>query len=134
MMSKKKKISQESNSSFGLILLFLSLCMDGVCGMQQDVVVPRFKSSALRLQQMLNVYGIGVSFVTAVLTGELVPGLRFLLQYKQCLWVCEWRGSDGVVRCPVWAVLLHRTDVYPVHGSPLPAPRPVNDYDYSQVF
>ena len=87
MMSKKKRISQESNSTFGLILLFLSLCMDGVCGMQQDVVVPRFKPSPLRLQQMLNVFGMLVSFATATLTGELRPGVQFLLRNRQCLWV-----------------------------------------------
>ncbi|KAK8825606.1 hypothetical protein WA577_000779 [Blastocystis sp. JDR] len=86
MMSKKKRISQESNSTFGLILLFLSLCMDGVCGMQQDVVVPRFKPSPLRLQQMLNVFGMLVSFATATLTGELRPGVQFLLRNRQCLW------------------------------------------------
>ena len=92
MMSKKKRISQESNSTFGLILLFLSLCMDGVCGMQQDVVVPRFKPSPLRLQQMLNVFGMLVSFATATLTGELRPGVQFLLRNRQCLWVVL---SDG---------------------------------------
>ena len=89
MMSKKKKISQESNSSFGLILLFLSLCMDGVCGMQQDVVVPRYKPSSLRLQEMLNVYGIFVSFVASLFSQELKPGVEFLLKNKVCLGVGE---------------------------------------------
>ena len=87
MMSKKKKISQESNSTFGLILLFLSLCCDGVCGMQQDIVVPRFKPSSLRLQQMLNIYGIIVSIITAIIQGHLLPGISFLLHNKICLWV-----------------------------------------------
>ena len=94
MMSKKKRISQESNSTFGLILLFLSLCMDGVCGMQQDVVVPRFKPSPLRLQQMLNVFGMLVSFATATLKGELRPGVQFLLRNRQCLWVVFPDGCE----------------------------------------
>ena len=94
MMSKKKRISQESNSTIGLILLFLSLCMDGVCGMQQDVVVPRFKPSPLRLQQMLNVFGVLVSFATATLTGELLPGMQFLLHNRQCLWVVVFFLSE----------------------------------------
>ena len=85
MMSKKKKISQESNSTFGLILLFLSLCCDGVCGMQQDVVVPRFKPSSLRLQQMLNVFGMLVSLVASVFLQELKPGFAFLFQNTACL-------------------------------------------------
>ena len=90
-----KKISQRSNSAFGLILLFLSLCMDGVCGMQQDVVVPQFKPSSLRLQVMLNIYGMGVSAVTAILKGELVPGVEFLVRNKQCLWVRDERRLEG---------------------------------------
>ena len=94
MMSKKKRISQESNSTFGLILLFLSLCMDGVCGMQQDVVVPRFKPSSLRLQEMLNVYGVLVSFVASLFLQELKPGLTFLLKNRVCLGVAAARASD----------------------------------------
>lgn len=90
MMSSKKKVSQESNSMFGLILLFLSLCCDGVCGMQQDVVVPLFKPSPLHLQQMLNIWGVGVSFVTALLTGDFLPGLSFLMNNKLCLWVIDF--------------------------------------------
>ena len=95
MMGSSKKISQRSNSAFGLILLFLSLCMDGVCGMQQDVVVPQFKPSSLRLQVMLNIYGMGVSAVTAILKGELVPGVEFLVRNKQCLWVRDERRLEG---------------------------------------
>ena len=95
MMGSSKKISQRSNSAFGLTLLFLSLCMDGVCGMQQDVVVPRFKPSSLRLQVMLNVYGMGVSAVTAILKGELLPGVEFLGKNKQCLWVGERKRREG---------------------------------------
>ena len=87
LMSDHKKVSTQANSNLGLVLLVLSLCMDGVCGMQQDVVVPRFKPSPLRLQQMLNVFGMLVSFATATLTGELRPGVQFLLRNRQCLWV-----------------------------------------------
>ena len=86
MMGTAKKVSQQSNSTFGLALLFLSLCMDGICGMQQDVVIPRYKPSSLRLQVMLNIYGIGVSLVTAILQGELLPGIRFLAANHLCLW------------------------------------------------
>ena len=91
-MNDHKKVSTQANSNLGLVLLVLSLCMDGVCGMQQDVVVPRFKPSPLRLQQMLNVFGMLVSFATATLTGELRPGVQFLLRNRQCLWVVL---SDG---------------------------------------
>ena len=55
--------------------------------MQQDIVVPRFKPSSLRLQVMLNIYGMGVSAITAVLKGELLPGVEFLVKNNQCLWV-----------------------------------------------
>ena len=95
MMGSSKKISQRSNSAFGLTLLFLSLCMDGICGLQQDVVVPRFKPSSLRLQVMLNIYGMGVSAVTAVLKGELLPGVEFLVRNKQCLWVRDEGRLEG---------------------------------------
>ena len=63
--------------------------------MQQDVVVPRFKPSSLRLQVMLNVYGMGVSAVTAILKGELLPGVEFLAKNKQCLWVGERKRREG---------------------------------------
>ena len=92
LFSKSKKNSTASNSTFGLILLFLSLCMDGVCGMQQDVVVPRFKPSPLRLQQMLNVYGILVSLITSLLLKELVPGVSFFLTNRRCLWLAVQFG------------------------------------------
>ena len=87
LASSKKKVSSTSNSNLGLFLLVLSLCMDGVCGMQQDVIVPRFKPSSLRLQQMLNVYGVAISLITSLFMQELRPGLLFLLQNKICLGV-----------------------------------------------
>ncbi|KAK8817786.1 hypothetical protein WA538_004501, partial [Blastocystis sp. DL] len=95
--SKSKKATATSNSTFGLVLLFLSLCMDGVCGMQQDVVVPRFKPSPLRLQQMLNVYGMGVSFIAALLRRELVPGVAFFLSNTRCLWLAIQFGVCSAV-------------------------------------
>ena len=85
LAGNKKKVSNESNSSLGLILLVLSLCCDGICGMQQDVVVPRFKPSSLRLQQMLNVFGMLVSLLASVFLKELKPGFTFLLNNKTCL-------------------------------------------------
>lgn len=85
LTATKKKVSTQSNSNLGLLLLVLSLCCDGICGMQQDVVVPRFKPSSLRLQQMLNVFGMLVSLFAAVFLKELKPGLLFLLQNKTCL-------------------------------------------------
>lgn len=88
-MSGKKKVSTTSNSNLGLLLLGLSLCMDGVCGMQQDVVVPRFKPSSLRLQQMLNVYGMVVSLIASLFSQELKPGVTFLIQNRVCLGVSE---------------------------------------------
>ena len=94
MMGTAKKVSQQSNSTFGLTLLFLSLCMDGICGMQQDIVIPRYKPSSLRLQVMLNIYGIGVSLITAILQGELLPGIRFLAANHLCLWVCMSHGNE----------------------------------------
>ena len=80
-------MSTTSNSNLGLMLLVLSLCMDGICGMQQDIVVPRYKPSSLRLQQMLNVYGIVVSFIASLFLRELQPGFTFLIQNRVCLGV-----------------------------------------------
>lgn len=94
LTSNHKKVSTQANSNLGLILLALSLCMDGVCGMQQDVVVPRYKPSSLRLQEMLNVYGIFVSFVASLFSQELKPGVEFLLKNKVCLGVGEARCSE----------------------------------------
>ena len=87
LLSNKKKVSTTSNSNLGLLLLVLSLCMDGVCGMQQDVVVPRFKPSSLRLQVMLNVYGMMIALVASLFSQELLPGLSFLLENRVCLLV-----------------------------------------------
>lgn len=58
--------------------------------MQQDVVVPLFKPSPLHLQQMLNIWGVAVSLVTALLTGDFLPGLSFLMKNKLCLWVMDF--------------------------------------------
>ncbi|KAK8804699.1 hypothetical protein WA171_006667 [Blastocystis sp. BT1] len=85
LMSGKKKVSTASNSNLGLLLLVLSLCMDGICGMQQDIVVPRYKPSSLRLQQMLNVYGVVVSLIASLFLQELQPGFTFLIQNRVCL-------------------------------------------------
>ena len=93
-MNDHKKVSTQANSNLGLVLLVLSLCMDGVCGMQHDVVVPRFKPSSLRLQEMLNVYGVLVSFVASLFLQELKPGLTFLLKNRVCLGVAAARASD----------------------------------------
>lgn len=95
LTSNHKKVSTQANSNLGLILLALSLCMDGVCGMQQDVVVPRYKPSSLRLQEMLNVYGIFVSFVASLFSQELKPGVEFLLKNKVCLGVGEAVRSES---------------------------------------
>ena len=88
-MSGKKKVSTASNSNLGLLLLVLSLCMDGICGMQQDIVVPRYKPSSLRLQQMLNVYGVVVSLIASLFLQDLQPGFTFLIQNRVCLGVHE---------------------------------------------
>ena len=93
-MNDHKKVSMQANSNLGLVLLVLPLCRDGVCGMQQDVVVPRFKPSSLRLQEMLNVYGVLVSFVASLFLQELKPGLTFLLKNRVCLGVAAARASD----------------------------------------
>ena len=95
LTSNHKKVSTQANSNLGLILLALSLCMGGVCGMQQDVVVPRYKPSSLRLQEMLNVYGIFVSFVASLFSQELKPGVEFLLKNKVCLGVGEAGRSES---------------------------------------
>lgn len=99
-MSGKKKVSTASNSNLGLLLLVLSLCMDGICGMQQDIVVPRYKPSSLRLQQMLNVYGVVVSLIASLFLQELQPGFTFLIQNRVCLGVHE---LDSLL--PQYAVL-----------------------------
>ena len=44
---------------------------------------------------MLNIYGMGVSAVTAVLKGELLPGVEFLVRNKQCLWVRDEGRLEG---------------------------------------
>ena len=87
LMGNKKKVSLESNSNLGLVLLVLSLCMDGVCGMQQDVVIPRYKPSSLRLQVMLNIYGMMIAFVDSLFSQEFRPGFQFIFQNKTCLFV-----------------------------------------------
>lgn len=134
MMSSKKKTGS-SNSTFGLILLFLSLCCDGVCGMQQDIVVPRYKPSSLRLQQMLNIYGILVSFVTAVFQKELIPGLSFLFKNKLCLWVCCFILSDYALVCyPIWFVLFYWTNVYSVYSTTFPSISVINNYHYKKIL
>lgn len=89
LLSSKKKVSTTSNSNLGLLLLLLSLCMDGVCGMQQDIVVPRFKPSSFRLQVMLNVYGMMIALVASLFSQELLPGLSFLLNNRVCLMVAS---------------------------------------------
>ena len=103
LLSNKKKVSTTSNSNLGLLLLVLSLCMDGVCGMQQDVVVPRFKPSSLRLQVMLNVYGTMIALVASLFSQELLPGLSFLLENRVCLLVAPPCRLAGVTRSTAWS-------------------------------
>lgn len=87
LFRERKKGGDKDNSYLGIILLLLSLTMDGVCGLQQDVVVPRYKPTPLHLQVMLNSFGVVVSLVTALLYGELGTGIRFLINNKACLMV-----------------------------------------------
>ena len=101
-MGSKKKVSTQANSTLGIILLCLSLCMDGVCGIQQDIIVPQFKPSSLRMQQMLNVYGITVSLAASVLSKELYPGMIFLFQNKTCLLVLVVICFDVIVCDSIW--------------------------------
>lgn len=52
----------------------------------QDIVVTRFKPSSLRLQQMLNVYGVVVSFIASLFLQEAEARDSSSSCTTRCVW------------------------------------------------
>ncbi|KAK8792775.1 hypothetical protein WA158_004939 [Blastocystis sp. Blastoise] len=80
IFSKNKKIRAASNSTYGLCLLGLSLCCDGISALQQDVVVTRYRPSTFDLQVNVNVWGVLIASIAAITTKEFLPGFQFIIQ------------------------------------------------------
>lgn len=90
LMKKAKKaadpVDEESNGSFGLVLLFLSLALDGFTGPNQERIEQRYKPSTQQMMLHMNVYAVFIVTVGMLLTGTFMPAVNFVAAYPAVLW------------------------------------------------
>jgi UDP-galactose transporter B1 len=71
--------SEGSNSNYGLLLLVISLLMDGITGPSQEDLRDRYKPSSQQFILLCNLWGCIFLAAGLVVTGEGLDGVRFIL-------------------------------------------------------
>lgn len=66
-----------NNSIYGLILLFLSLILDGVTGATQDKLQEKFRLTTHELMFYMNFWAVLLLLVLAIGTGQIIEGYVF---------------------------------------------------------
>ncbi|KAH3761202.1 solute carrier family 35 member B1 family protein [Pelomyxa schiedti] len=67
-------------STLGILLLFVSLFMDGVTGIFQDKIADEYKESSFHLMCFANLYAGVMLFVGLIINGELFGAIAFLIR------------------------------------------------------
>lgn len=68
-----------NNSIYGLVLLFLSLVLDGVTGASQDKLQESYTLTTHELMYYLNFWAVALLAVLAVATGQAVDGIQYCM-------------------------------------------------------
>jgi len=82
MLNQDNKSKKETVTSWiGLLLCLVSLALDGYTSPTQEKLIHTYKPSEQVMMFWMNLFAVGMLFVALVVTGELVPSTRFVLEY-----------------------------------------------------
>jgi UDP-galactose transporter B1 len=81
----KKKAGGAEDSIYGVVLLFLSLVMDGVTGAVQDKLKSICKPTVHEFMFYTNLAGAAVVSLFVLPTGQLTSGLNFCLEHRSLI-------------------------------------------------
>jgi len=71
----------KENTWFGMVLLFISLALDGVTGSHQHLFDHEYKLSTHDLMLGMNAFAFMYTFVALVVTGEGLRGLEYVIEH-----------------------------------------------------
>lgn len=75
-----------STSTYGLILLFLSLILDGITGASQDKLQEKYHLSTHELMFYMNIWAVLLLFILAIFTGQIYDGYFYCLHNPQIIY------------------------------------------------
>ena len=82
--------ASEPNSTLGLMLLAISLCLDGLTASNQTLYREEFSSptldGALRMMRQTNLWACLYVGVLAIATGDLFEGFTYIMAHPSLLW------------------------------------------------
>ncbi len=85
-LAKGSKDGDQSNSTFGLVLLFASLCLDGLTASNQRLFRTEFKPSTYGMMLQTNLWAMLYLAVANIGTGQGVDGFRYCLEHDHIMW------------------------------------------------
>lgn len=74
------KHAAQENSSYGLVLLFLSLTLDGISGPKQEEIAQTLRPSVHQQMLYTNLWAVIYTGAGALLTGQALSGLFFCVE------------------------------------------------------
>eukprot|EP00045_Choanoeca_perplexa_P009420 m.90994 g.90994 ORF g.90994 m.90994 type:complete len:324 (-) comp14888_c0_seq6:1283-2254(-) len=81
---KAGKEEGESNTTYGIVLLGLSLLMDGITGPTQEYIRDRYKPSSEQFMLYCNMWAVIYILLGLYCYEDSLEGIRFLLQPENC--------------------------------------------------
>jgi solute carrier family 35 (UDP-galactose transporter), member B1 len=82
-LSGKAKKGDKEDSPYGILLLGLSLAMDGVTGAVQDQLKTKCKPTVHEFMFFTNAAGVVICAALVVLMNQLVPGVMFCVDHPE---------------------------------------------------
>ncbi len=79
--ASEKKGLETGDSAYGLILLFISLALDGYTGPKQEHLIARHKPSITHMMFWMNAWSVVAVGIALVATGRFLPGVEFCMAY-----------------------------------------------------
>ena len=91
-LAKSKGGSGQENSSFGLILLFASLSLDGLTASNQRLFRTEFKPSTYGMMLQTNLWALLYLLIANIITGQGQSGFQYCMEYTH-IWIAILKFS-----------------------------------------
>lgn len=79
-LSGKASSMKEENSSFGLMLLFISLALDGMTGPKQEVLNAKYHPTVHEIMLYTNIWAFLYTLCGCIITGQGMEGLVYIME------------------------------------------------------
>ncbi|KAL0218787.1 hypothetical protein P9112_004440 [Eukaryota sp. TZLM1-RC] len=81
MLFNTNSSNSETSSLPGIFLAILSLLLDGLTSYYQDICVANHKTTVSEFMHYVNLYGLLVTFIVSLITGELFSTIAFITRH-----------------------------------------------------